>query len=288
MKYSEKISKLVITLVISAGVLFTVNLIAALVSPDYVNFFTRGPAEKFNKLAQSSITLEDENNSFRGASQGGVNLKKIEDQLGESHGGGSQQPAASPPKSTPEPAAPAPKAAGKGKKAPAISPEVLQRAFDKFQAALAERDVIYEAQTDTDRVYVSKSFRDNPYDEVYEFDINPELNVKNEPPHPLYPPKLIIEDRYIEDYIATLKLKGVVSINDRMYAFISAGSKEFIKAAGESFTDRVLVNVDDVAPGIVLLSDEFGNQGLIEAEFRKGFQVSPVDDVVYITNMGIK
>ena len=110
------------------------------------------------------------------------------------------------------------------------------------------------------------------------------------PPPPYYPPlgvPVVNVKKDFEKYVKTLSLKGVMIVDDRFVAFINAGNKIHLKGPGDDYQDKFKVNVVDVTTDFVLISDDFGNKELLEFDFRSGYIVQPIDDVTYITNLGI-
>lgn len=305
-KNAKRIEKWTMLLIV-AGIILGINLLVAVLSPDWTNTVQENAVSRLNSYFNNKVVLGESDSHAITAGQGGVNIQRARDNAERARrdveGGGSlasgspegaetQSPdAASNADETPPTPAPAdPPAKKKGKGAKAIDPEVLKNALKYFQDSLSDRDVIWEGQTEPDRPYVSKSFRDNPFDKVEETRLPDLLNLKNIPDTPFYPPPdsggpSITADE-LEEYLKTVRLQGVVVIDERFYAVIKSGPKNFTRAVGDEFKDRFVLTVADISFDSVLLTDEFGNKGLIGFDYARGFEAQSIDDVLYLSHYG--
>jgi hypothetical protein len=298
MKNKNSILTVKSLLIIIPSLLLAINVIIALANPQYAT----SVSSKLGKIAKTlsgshSVFVNDHNPTL---AQGGINLQKVgEDTKKKVEGatGGADQAAAS--------AAPG-AAAGKGGKAGAkgkkkkkpIPPEIMKKALDYFQTSLLDRDIILIGQTDKvvlgdktiEKPYVSSSFRDNPFDQVEEVNLRTGLTLNKLPPEPFYPPPghatVSVSAEDFKKIIETVDLNGIVVIGNNSYALINAGSKNFYRKPGEDFKDKITISIDEVNLDAVLVSDEYGNKGLLELGFRKGFQVQPIEGSLFITNVG--
>jgi hypothetical protein len=280
-KQRQKNKNMLSVVLAFAGILLTCNIVVAMLLPSYRDSIAGFFQDKGSILIDDRVIISDRDSSPVSA-QGGVNLKKIEQQMEDKKAGSD---AAAAQKTQAQAAKSAKK---KEKKAPVITEEQKTKALTKFQDAMRARDVIQMGQEDKERPYISKALRDNPFEEVQEIDLPTTLNLESLPPEPFYPPKnqtFRIPEEQWKAYVKTLNLKGVVAVDDSLFAYLNTGKSQFFKKAGDAYTDKFQVNIDEVTLEAVLLSDEFGNKGLLEFSFREGFQVQPVDDVLYITNM---
>jgi hypothetical protein len=295
-------------LLIVAGIILGINLFVAVLSPDWTNTVQENAAGRLDAYFNSKVVLSESDTHAVTAGQGGVNIQKTRESAEKARrdveGGGSlssgttesaeaQSPAAAsttgekPP--PPPPADPPAKKSGKGKGA--IDPVVLKNALKYFQDSLSDRDVIWEGQTEPDRPYVSKSFRDNPFDKVEEINISTALKLNPLPPEPFYPPpgeSETIPEKDFEEYLKTVSLKGVIVIDDQFYAVMRAGPRHFTRSVGDEFKDKFVVNVIDISFENVLLSDEFGHKGLIGFDYARGFEAQSIDDVLYLSHFRSK
>lgn len=302
-KKNEKRTETWAILLIVAGIILGINLFVAVLSPDWTNTVQENAISKLNSYFNNIVVLNEGDTHAVTAGQGGVNVQKTRESAEKAkrdvEGGGSlgsgntgseeTESSSSVTGEKPPPPPPAdPPAKKKGKGAPEIDAETLQNALDYFQDSLTDRDVIWEGQTEPDRPYVSKSFRDNPFDKVEETDISTALKLNPLPPHPFYPPPNTggppITGQELEDYLKTVSLQGVVVIDDRFYAVIKAGPKHYTRAVGDEFKDKFVLTVADISFDSVLLSDEYGNKGLIGFNYARGFEAQSIDDVLYLSH----
>ncbi|MBU1024291.1 hypothetical protein KKB99_08430 [bacterium] len=289
MRSSNRITQI---LILSGSLLF-LNLLLACFSADWVNSVNGFMVTSANdNNSPDRIILADIASESIVANQGGVNIQKTKENAKKAREMAEGDLDAPEPPDEEKPAKPADEASppadtGKAKGA-AIDPETLKKALEYFQSELTDRNVIIIATEDGETPYISKSFRDNPFDEVQEMKWGlDELNLSKLPSPPLYPPPGEMPAISIEEfqkYVKTLELKGVVLLEGKYFAFIKAGSKDFTKTTGDDFTDRFLVNVDEVSFDGVLISSEYGDKGLLDFGYKKGFQVQPIDNVLFITN----
>ena len=290
-KKMKRTSNRITQILIISGLLLLANLMAGYFSVDWVNSIGDiVVASGIKGHSSNRITLADYSSESIVANQGGVNIQKTKENaenVKNTAEGKSDSPDSTAKTESPE----LTKAQKKKAKLAAIDPETLKRALEYFQSELTDRNVIIIAMDDDETPYISKSFRDNPFDEVAGHKGLPDIlkGLSKIPSPPLYPPPgelPEISTEQFQKYVDTLELKGVVFMEGQYYAFIKAGSKEFTKAEGEDFRDRFLVNVDEVTFDGVLISDEYGDQGLLDFGYKKGYQVQPIDDVLYISNYG--
>jgi len=282
------------------GFLLALNIAIAHINPGYASALSGKIDSLISAINKDNVTL------ISGISpvltQGGVkgiNLKKVEESTKKKVEGATQEGEEAAPAKPQKPAA-APTKEAKKKKAPVkIDPQVLQKAFEYFNLSLLDRDVILIGQQDKvvlgnktiDKPYISKSFRDNPFDEVQEVDIKTGLTLKQAPEPPFYPPPggstITVTGEQFKDYVENLKLNGVIVVKDKFYALIRSGNKSFYKTKGDSYKEKFTVNVDDITLDAVVISDEFGNKGILDFNYRRGYQVQPIEDAVFITNLGV-
>ncbi|MCD6217996.1 hypothetical protein J7L05_09080 [bacterium] len=296
-------------LLIVAGIILGINLFVAVLSPDWTNTVQENAVGRLDAYFNSKVVLSESDTHAVTAGQGGVNVQRARDNAKRARrdieGGGSlnsgttesaetQSPAAgSIAGEKPPPPPPADSPAKKGAKGKQeIDPVVLKKALKYFQDSLSDRDVIWEGQTEPDRPYVSKSFRDNPFDKVEEINIGSVLEGLNQiPSEPFYPPpgesKRITPDE-LEEYLKTVSLQGIIVIDDRFYAVMRSGPRHFTRAVGDEFKDKFVINVVDISFENVLLSDEFGNKGLIGFDYARGFEAQSIDNVLYLSHYGKK
>jgi hypothetical protein len=282
------------------GLLMMINIAMAYISPGYASSISNSVDSVISTLTHGrTILIDGPNAALTQGGVKGINIKKVgEDTKKKVEGATGEGEKEAAPKATK--ATPAkPEAKKKKKTPPKIDPKTLELAFSYFNMSLLNRDVIQIGQSDKlvlgensiERPYVSKSFRDNPFDEVQEIDINPQLSLKKLPEPPFYPPPgsstISITGEEFKSYVETLKLNGVIAVNDKFYAIIRSGGKTHIRDAGSNYKEKFTVNVDDVTLDTVIVSDEFGNKGILDFDYRRGYQVQPMKDAIYITNMGV-
>ena len=288
------------------GLILGINLVVAALCPDWTHHMGKNTVSFLDSCFDNSVVLKEGDRNSVSAAQGGVNVLKARDNAEKAksnvEGGGSlgsgntgdEGATESPAPETvstmalpdPPPADPAQKKDGKS--AETLDPEMLKKALVYFQNSLMDRDVIWEGQTEPVRPYVSKSFRDNPFDKVEETNIQDTLKLNVLPPPGWYPPPdergPEITAKEFEAYLKTISLNGIVVIEDRFYAVIKAGTKTFTKGVGDDFKDRMVVTIVDISFDSVLLSDEFGNKGLVGFNYARGFEAQSIDDVLYLSH----
>jgi hypothetical protein len=278
------------------GVL-VVNLFLAAIFPDWKGFISKDTLAGLNAAFSKTQLLDKPELAQLSLSQGGVNLQKSRDVVKNIVNEAEENApiGTTAPKSEPQiPSADSSTASSSGEEsAPKVElteAQKIELALKKFQDALTDRDVIQEGQEDLERPYISKSFRDNPFDEVQE--TIGSIPTGSLPPDPFYPPPggsgEELSQESLKEYAKTVDLQGVVFVDDKYFAFINSGGQTRMQSKGDTYKDRIKVNVDDISLDAVLLSDEFDNKAFIDFGFRKGFEVQPVDDVIYITNLGMK
>ncbi len=293
-------------LLIVAGIILGINLLVAVLSPDWTNTVQENAVSRLNSYFNSKVVLSESDTHVITAGQGGVNVQRARDNAerarSDVEGGGSlssgttesaetQSPAASGEKPPPAPPAdPADKKSDKDKAV--IDPEVLKNALIYFQDALSDRDVIWEGQSEPDRPFISKSFRDNPFDKVEDIDPINVLMLKSIPEPPFYPPPdsggpSITADE-LKAYLGTVSLQGVVVVEDRFYAVIKVGSKQYTMGVGDEFKDKFVLTVTDISFENVVLADEYGNRGLIGFNYASKFEAQSIDDVLYLSYYSAK
>ncbi len=289
------------------GLILGINLMVAAFCPDWTNRVRGDVVSLLDSCFNSNVVLTESDDHAVIAAQGGVNIQRARDNAerarrdvegggslssGDTGDDGTESPA---PESIstmalPDlpPADPSAKKGGKGKGP--IDPESLKKALMIFQSSLTDRDVIWEGQTEPVRPYISKSFRDNPFDKVEERDIQEALKLNVLPPPGWYPPPDAggprITEKEFEEYLKTVSLKGIVVIEEKFFAVIKSGTRTFTRSVGDDYKDRIVVNVEDITIDAVLLSDEFGNKGLVGFGYSRGFEAQAIDDVLYLSYFG--
>lgn len=277
-----------------------INLLLAVIFPDWKGFISNDTLAGFNAVFSKTQSLDKPESKLLSLAQGGVNILKprevVEDIINEAEEnapiGTTAPKPESPAPATDDSTSAADSTEGNAPKIEMTDQQKIEYALKTFQEALVDRDVIKEGQEDFLHPYISKSFRDNPFDEVQEVDPIYAIPTEGLPPDPFYPPPGTSggEDpqKTLKDYVKTIDLQGVIQIEDKYFAFIDTGAQTRKQSKGDSYKDKININVDDISLDAVLLSDEFGNKAYIDFGFRKGFEVQPVDDVIYITNLGVK
>ena len=281
-------------LIIITGLLITLNVIIALANPHYASTISHKLGNLSTAISgHRSVFLNEHLPALAQGGIPGINVQKTGEAAKKDIEGAKAAP-------TPAATAPAGKgaaAAAKKRKRKPIDPETMQKVFNFFNMSLLPRDVILAGQEDKivlgdktiDKPYISASFRDNPFDEQEQGNLNPNMLLNKVPPEPFYPPPghatINVSAEEFKKYVESLNLNGIIVIGDNTYALINLGSRNLYKKPGEDFKEKFVVNVDDVNLDAVLVSDEFGNKGLLEMSYRKGFQVQPIENSLFITNM---
>jgi hypothetical protein len=298
MKKSNHIKPILTGAVVLICGVLVVNLFLAAIFPDWKGFVSNDTLAGLNAAFSKTQSLSKPESTPPSLAQGGVNIQKSRDVVKNIINEAEENaPIGS---AAPKPESPAPVADNSAvedtsenmvPKVELTEAQKIEIALKKFQDALTERDVIKEGQEDLVQPYIEKrSNRDNPFDEVKEADPIYAIPAGGLPPDPFYPPPgdRVDPGETLKEYVKTINLQGVVMIEDKYFAFIDSGGQTHKQTKGDSYKDKIKVNVDDISLDAVLLSDEFGNQAFIDFGFRKGFEVQPVDEVIYITNIGTK
>lgn len=288
------------------GLILGINLIVAAMCPDWTNRVGQDAASWLDSCFNGNVVFIESEDHAVIAAQGGVNIQKAKDNAKKAksnvEGGGSVKtgsagnaPAGSSDSSEMAlPDVPADSADGKTKKKAkaAIDPEMLRKALIYFQNSLTDRDVIWEGQTEPVRPFVSKSFRDNPFDKVHQQDISGGLKLNPLPTPGWYPPPgqgpRIGTAEELETYLKTVTLKGIVQIKNKYFAVIKSGTRTFTRGIGEDYNDKIVITIADISSDQVLLADEFGNKGLVGFGYSRGFEAQLIDDVLYLSHFGGK